>query len=268
MIISKLQGGLGNQMFQYAIARSLSLKSHKPFMLDLSFLQKHSIPRTYDLDIFNISPDFNNSFLQNTVHINEPHYHYSEGYTNLIVNLLNNNYTILLDGHWQSERFFLEFKEEIKKDFKFIDKINNLELLKVIESTDSIMLNVRRTDYLQSSFHGVMKLDYFEKAKQIIETKIKKPHYFIFSDDLDWCKKNLKWNNTTIVDHQYKGNKFSLYLQLMLSCKHFIIPNSTFAWWAAWLGSNEDKIVIAPKQWFTDSTINTSDLIPLDWIRI
>jgi hypothetical protein len=71
-----------------------------------------------------------------------------------------------------------------------------------------------------------------------------------------------------IVDHTYKGNKFEIYLELMKSCKHFIIPNSTFAWWAAWLSDNKNKIVVCPQKWFTESKINTNDLIPSNWIRI
>jgi hypothetical protein len=113
-----------------------------------------------------------------------------------------------------------------------------------------------------------MGTDYISNAKKIVESKVENPHYFIFSDDVEWCKENIKFENMTLVDHSYKGDRFSYYLQLMSNCKHFIIPNSSFAWWSAWLNTNQDKVVVAPKQWFTDSNINTNDLIPSSWIRI
>jgi hypothetical protein len=130
------------------------------------------------------------------------------------------------------------------------------------------MINVRRADYLNTDFHGVYGIDYIKSAVKIIESKIENPKYFIFSDDIEWCVENVNLPNMTIVNHFYKGSKFSHYLQLMMNCKHFIIPNSSFAWWSAWLSKSSDKIVIAPKRWFNRDDINTNDLIPENWIRI
>jgi hypothetical protein len=190
-----------------------------------------------------------------------------------VSNLLIDGGSVLLDGYWQSPFFFSEFEEQIRKDFEFINKVENetgeiKEMLELINSKNSVMVNVRRTDYLNTSFHGVMGLDYLNQSKEIIESKVENPHYFIFSDDVEWCRENIQFENMTLVDHRYKGEKFGFYLQLMSKCKHFIIPNSTFAWWAAWLNTDEEKVVIAPKQWFTDNNINTADLIPSNWIRI
>lgn len=278
MIISKLMGGLGNQMFQYAVARNLSLKHNVELKIDLSFLNNRNmgsnfVYRDYDLNLFNIKPDFEIDFSKRIVHSNQPHFHYSKSYIDSISNLLLEGNSVLLDGYWQSPFFFSEFEEEIRKDFEFINKVENetgeiKEMLNLIESTNSVMLNVRRTDYLNTSFHGVMGMDYLNKAKDIIEQKVENPHYFIFSDDVNWCKENINFENMTLVDHRYKGEKFGYYLQLMSKCKHFIIPNSTFAWWAAWLNTIDSKVVVAPKQWFTDNNINTSDLISKNWIRI
>jgi hypothetical protein len=278
MIIAKLMGGLGNQMFQYAIARNLSLKYNVPLKIDLSFLNNRNmgsnfVYRDYDLSLFEIEPDFNVDFSKKIVVANQPHYHYSQEFIDSIGNLLMTGNNVLLDGYWQTSLFFSDFEIQIRKDFQFKDKIENQtgdvkEMLDLINSTNSVMLNVRRTDYLNTSFHGVMGLDYLDQAKELIETKVDNPHYFIFSDDVEWCKENINYENMTIVDHRYKGDKFGYYLQLMMNCKHFIIPNSTFAWWAAWLNNDSNKIVIAPKQWFTDSNINTADLIPSNWIRI
>jgi hypothetical protein len=127
----------------------------------------------------------------------------------------------------------------------------------VFRATGSFVIHKAAND-TDIGFHGVLGLDYVNKSKEIIESKIKNPHYFIFSDDVDWCIENLSSENSTIVSHEYKGEKFSHYLQLMSSCKNFIIPNSTFAWWAAFLSESNGKIVISPQKWFTNENINTN----------
>jgi hypothetical protein len=268
-------GGTGNQMFQYAFARNLSLKYNKTLKIDLSFLKNKNmgldfVYRDYSLNIFNIYEDFNidkNHFIK----INEPCFEYEQSVLDMIHSNSDSNF--LLNGYWQTSKYFKEFEKEIRKDFTFRDEIENSnsyvkEMLNDIKSKNSVLLNIRRTDYLSTNYHGVMGKEYIDKGVKLIESKIKNPRYFLFSDDLDWCRENIKLPNMTIVNHSYKGDRFSYYLQLMKNCKHFIIPNSSFAWWAAWLNQNENKIVIAPKQWFTDTNIKTTDLIPNDWIRI
>ncbi len=278
MIIVKLMGGMGNQMFQYALGRNLSLKHNVPLKIDLSFLNNKNmgpnfVYRDYDLDIFNINSDFDINFNNRIMIASEPHFHYSQNFISEVGSLLKDGMSILIDGYWQTPLYFQEYESQIRNDFQFKDKVqdsneNIREMLDKIKSTNSVLINVRRTDYLNTSFHGVMELDYINNAKSIIESKIENPHYFVFSDDVEWCRDNIKLNNMTLIDHAYKGDRFSYYLQLMSNCKHFIIPNSSFAWWSAWLNTNKDKIVIAPKQWFTDNNINTNDLIPSNWIRI
>jgi hypothetical protein len=268
-------GGTGNQMFQYAFARNLSLKYNKTLKIDLSFLKNKNmgldfVYRDYSLNIFNIYEDFNidkNHFIK----INEPCFEYEQSVLDMIHSNSDSNF--LLNGYWQTSKYFKEFEKEIRKDFTFRDEIENSnsyvkEMLNDIKSKNSVLLNIRRTDYLSTNYHGVMGKEYIDKGVKLIESKIKNPRYFLFSDDLDWCRENIKLSNMTIVDHSYKGDRFSYYLQLMKNCKHFIIPNSSFAWWAAWLNQDKNKIVIAPKQWFTDTNINTTDLTPDDWIRI
>lgn len=279
MIIVTLMGGMGNQMFQYSLAKSLSIKNNIPFKIDLSFLKNRNmgsdfVYRDYDLDIFNISPDFdiNKSDVEGLINLKEPTYHYCEEIMDFVQQHSNEN--IRIEGYWQTPKYFRGIEDEIRKDFLFIEPIeknkdtNIISMLDDILSSNSIMINVRRTDYLNTNFHGVMGNDYITNACKLIESKVDNPKYFIFSDDIDWCIDNIKLDNMVIVDHTYKGNKFGTYLQLMKSCKNFIIPNSSFAWWAAWLNEDYNKIVIAPKMWFTDSNIDTSDLIPSNWIRI
>jgi tetratricopeptide (TPR) repeat protein len=169
--------------------------------------------------------------------------------------------------------FNINYANLIKNEFKFKDKIESsnphtLSLLTNIRESNSVMINVRRADYLNTDFHGVFGMDYINSAVKIVESKVENPKYFIFSDDIEWCIENIDLPNMTIVNHSYKGPKFSHYLQLMMNCKHFIIPNSSFAWWSACLNQNTDKIVIAPKRWFNRDDINTIDLIPDNWLRI
>jgi hypothetical protein len=263
MISVTLMGGMGNQMFQYSLGRSLSIKNNLPMNLDLFFLNRRDfgpnfVYRNYDLDIFNIRPEFGSGGEV----VKEPHFQYSEDIHNLVVDKHIN-----IEGYWQTPKYFSNIESIIRNDFQFVNLVTESDLLNSIRNSNSVMINVRRTDYLNTDFHGVMGNDYIMRAVDIIESKIENPTYFIFSDDVEWCKENIHLKNMTIVDHSYAGEKFNYYLQLMISCKHFIIPNSSFAWWSAWLNTNTDKIVISPKNWF-NMDIDTSDLIPDNWIRI
>lgn len=283
MIIVKLMGGLGNQMFQYAIGRNLSLKHNVPLKIDLSFLNNRNMSpnfvyRNYELDIFNINADF--SFddvdVDQIFTINEPISQYTQ-YSHELMNqsdsLIQSGMSIILDGHWQTPLYFEKFEHQVRQDFTFRDKIELADIkitdmLKAITDSESVLINIRRTDYLNTDFHGVMGMDYINTAKSIMGIKVKNPHYFIFSDDIEWCSQNLNDSNMTIVDHSYKGDRFTYYLQLMSRCKNFIIPNSSFAWWAAWLNDNPEKLVVSPKAWFNRPDMNMSDITPKNWIRI
>ena len=141
-------------------------------------------------------------------------------------------------------------------------------MLDDIQNSNSILINIRRTDYLNTSFHGVFGSDFVNDAVAMIKEKVENPKFFIFSDDVDWCRDNLHVENSVLVDHTYAGKKFETYLQLMVNCKHFIIPNSTFAWWAAWLCNNPNKIVIAPQKWFAQNTPTDIIYDEMGWIRI
>ena len=265
-------GGLGNQMFQYAIALSLSKKFNVPFSVDLSYLMRRDfgeifVYRDYDLDVFDINPNF--EFSDIDLEIVESFFEYDKDLENQISSNLDKN--ILLKGQWQTPIYFDE--DIVREHFQFKNPVEKSDiytynLLHRISNSNSVMINVRRTDYLNTDFHGVFGLEYIQNAVSVICEKVENPEYFIFSDDVEWCQNNIKLPNMTIVSHRFKGNKFSYYLQLMINCKHFIIPNSSFAWWSAWLNKYTEKIVIAPKRWFNRDEINTSDLIPDSWIRI
>ena len=271
MIIVKLQGGMGNQMFQYAIAKSLSVKYNIPFYMYREHLDKVDW-RNYDLDLFNIEENF--------ITQQVPVFLVSEGWGDFkfkseIYNIFDDpNFVgknILLDGYFQNIGYTDPIYEILKNQFTLKNQINNdrtLDLLNEIKNTNSVMLNVRRTDFVNNSFHGTMDVDYYKNAISIINEKVENPKYFIFSDDIEWCKENLSnIENSFIVDHSYKGDRFGEYLELMKNCKHYIIPNSSFAWWSAYLSYNNDKIVITPKKWFVDEKIDIVNE-KLNWIKI
>ena len=139
----------------------------------------------------------------------------------------------ILDGYWQSIHYFRTHRRGVENTLfsasvrRWMPRASQLD--EEIRSAQSICLNVRRTDFLTNSFHGAMGDDYFQEAVRRLATSVSKPRIYIFSDDVEWCRENLKFDHpTTVVDHTYKGFKFSTYLRLMASCRHFIIPNSTF----------------------------------------
>lgn len=291
MITVNLMGGMGNQMFQYAVGKALSLKYQVPLQLDITELldrtpRPNFVFRDYDLDIFCLQANLiafskkgitNNKYIKwmlKTINSSlpirfrkyfaEPHFHYTEH-----INLVSSK--VYLHGYWQSPKYFESIEADIRNDFRFKEPLakDNL-ILQVIQNTKSICLNVRRADFVTNSFHGTMDNSYYKNAVEKLESLIgTKMHIFVFSDDIKWCEKNLLFDYpTTYVGHEHKGKKFANYLELMIACKHFIIPNSSFAWWAAWLCEYENKVIIAPTKWFSEENLNTEDLIPQTWLRI
>jgi hypothetical protein len=254
-VVVKLQGGLGNQMFQYAFGKNISNITNRKLILDLSFLNRRDLGpdfvyRNYDLDIFN---------LKNVSVVN----HYNDDYDLIIedfnpnstidsINTIigeitqNTSNTIYLDGYWSSPQYFN------KVDFIFNEECltQSNDLLYNIQNTNSVMLNIRRADFLNNDFHGTYGKEYILKGINKLKTKFTDLKFFIFSDDVEWCEDNLhNIPNSTIVTHEHKGNKFYNYFLLMSQCKHFIIPNSTFAWWSAYLSKNKNKKVLYPEIW-------------------
>ncbi len=310
MIVVKLTGGLGNQMFQYAFGRVLSIKNKVPLKLDTSFfIREKPRPlisftlRNFDLDIFNIRAEIatpkeisqlsqypmrsiTDLFFKAENRLNqpifkkirgflEPPYFYRFGFDLFNPKSLEINSSSYLEGQWVSEKYFKEYEKNIREDFTFRAPLlpESRELASYIQNSQSVCLNVRRADFVNNPdtkrFHGLLEVEYFNKAMNLLERQVNRPYYFVFSDDLGWCKENLKSTSPIhFVEHVHAGLKFGNYLQLMTHCKHFIIPNSTFGWWAAWLSQNKNKIVIAPKRWFASSKINTDDVIPENWLKI
>ena len=294
MIISRLMGGMGNQMFQYAIGRNLAIKHQTELKLDLSFLldrtpRKNFVFRNFDLDLFNIdtniaSPEeiidynrFSGSRSKNILStiaykIRGSRYNVIEEkkiftFDPAVLATPDNSYLI---GYWQCIGYFNEISDTIKKDFTIKKQLSGkvAEMLAQITNVNSICVNVRRTDYITAGY-GVCGVDYYQRAVAFISDKVDFPNIFVFSDDIEWCKNNLKFDlPTTFVGPDYAGERYGDYLQLMINCSHFIIPNSTFGWWAAWLSYSQNKIIVAPKNWAEGENFYADDLLPDEWIKI
>jgi hypothetical protein len=297
MIVVNLKGGLGNQMFQYAAAYSLSLRKKVPILVDLRLMREHKIrpsprnvPRDYDLDIFGIEknePSFsdlikflqffkNYRFRKYAAKISNffglPVFYENERRFN---NKFNDNTfkAIYLDGLWQSENYFKDYRTEVLNLFNFNEPKNknkNKEFVNKINFSKSVCLNVRRTDFINNPEHNVVNLDYYKnsimKIKKLLGSDIT---VYIFSDDLDWCKNNFNFiEKKVFVEHLYSGKKFYDYLYLMSTFQNFIIPNSSFAWWAAWLSVKTNKIIMTPDRWSGLVDEKKIDIVPSDWIRI
>lgn len=276
-VIIEVSGGLGNQMFQYALYRQMKRFSENVY-LDLSFYHSNQKLRKFELDIFNISYDvidekiakkyrgygYNDSLIEKV-----KRYFFHERnhlYKDLITEFQPQIFTmdnIYLSGYWQNEKYFSEIVEEIQEVYKLsIDG----ELAEEILNRNSVSIHIRRNDYLYSHnskiYGNICTNEYYQSAIKYINDHVENPFYYIFSDDISWVKDNLIMANSLVVEH--KEDEDHMDMQLMSLCKHNIIANSTFSWWGAWLNSNKEKIVIGPKKWFSNH--DHVDVLPSDWI--
>ncbi len=273
MVVTKLIGGLGNQMFQYAAGRSLALRQNSKFYIDRKSFETYNL-HDYGLHNFNaVIKDYRNKYFnlipKSSLDV------YSEKNFRFDQEVFELQTPVFLDGYWQSEKYFHDFSDQIRKDFVFKKKPNdyNAAIADLIKKKMSLSIHIRRGDYVSNSdtnsFHGTCSLSYYKESLEYISDLLKTPlEIFIFSDDIEWVKENLKI--TSWQHHFVSNSKSTNYedLRLMSLCNHNIIANSTFSWWGAWLNSFEDKKVIAPSKWFLESSMNDADLIPSSWVRI
>ena len=262
MITSKLMGGLGNMLFQIAAGYALSKRTESEYLINTQYTEighGHSRPKTpsdYLDTIFNKLIPYTHN--HNLIEFHEPSFHYTP-----IVNIASN---LILHGYYQSYKYFNDFDSEIQKLFApddiILTKLNN-KYPALQENT--VSLHIRRGDYLTlSDFHHNLSISYYLNAIKQFPAGTK---YLVFSDDIDWCKTMFVGNDYIFIESQSDIED----LYLMSLCKHNIIANSTFSWWAAWLNCNTTKTVIYPNRWFGPANINnlsTIDMFPEDWICI
>ena len=292
MVVTRLIGGLGNQMFQYAAARAIAYRTGSELLLDVSaydnfrlfpFSLRHLNIRA-DVasadDVYRIRRAHSRSplarlsrrfpslrpFCRNIV-ATERHFHFDPA----IVRLRGNVY---LDGYWQSEKYFQDIADTIRAELTVStppDRFNET-MAERIRGAESVSLHIRRGDYVSNpdanAFHGSCDLAYYKAAVANIADGGVRPEIFVFSDDPAWARENLELAHPTTYVVQEDPSRSFDDMRLMSFCSHHIIANSTFSWWGAWLGTNPYKRVIAPRQWFQGSDWNTDDLIPSSWTRI
>jgi len=178
----------------------------------------------------------------------------------------------LFMGTWQSEIFFKDVESIVRSTYIFTESLLSIQTLKIaslIQSQNSISIHIRRGDYLSDQYNngfvGVCTEEYYSKAIDYIKRQVKTPLFYIFTDDKEWVNENFKLENAVYINHN-SGKDSWEDMYLMSQCKHNIIANSSFSWWGAWLNSNPDKIVIAPKLWWR--LFKKDDVVPNDWIRL
>lgn len=291
MIVVKLIGGLGNQLFQYAIAKHLSLINNTNLLLDTTAFEDFYKLHKYSLQHFSIDAAVADRTLLDKIYkfpynlnkiqkiwnvkiLGKQFYHLSEKEFNYQNDILKKyNGYVLLDGYWQTEKYFHAITNILRKDLQIITmpQKQDLEIIHQIKNTNSISLHIRRADYTNAetiSTHGLCSLDYYIKGVKFMCSKIKKPIFFVFSDDITWAKENLILEFPTVFVGHNSADKNYEDLRLMSICQHNIIANSSFSWWGAWLNTNPNKIVIAPEEWFATTERNYQDVIPSNWIKI
>jgi hypothetical protein len=293
MIIVQLTGGLGNQLFQYAAGKSLSLHHEVPLFLDASSFHREElpdleVPRNFELYEFEgvtekilpiaeirsvINLNSEKSLFQKVL----PRYRrnvYSEPFYHFDKNFFHCKKLALLKGGWQSPKYFEPYKTIIRETLQLKEQTISRVMTKgkLLADHNSVGVHIRRGDYLRKKiileWHGVMTKEYYQQGFELLSKLAPGFSVLYFTDDPDWVQKELlPLMPGEIVSRETNQTHFEDFY-LMSQCRHNIIANSSFSWWAACLNHHPGKIVIAPKNWFAVKRINTSDLIPANWIRI
>ena len=275
MILIELQGGLGNQMFQFAFASVFANKNNCAVKIDNNFFdlkekQQRNTPRLYELAIFNISSSqsedrrrFTHLSIINMVK-KKLGFNYPKIYQEPCFNFQENAFSIkkpaYVKGYFQSYKYYKGYENLVRECFSFPTErldISNREMLLDIKRGNSVSVHVRRGDYVSDTktlqFHGICSLDYYFDAIFLLTSKNKDVKLIFFSDDIGWVKEQFQNlpHSKVFIDHNSGENSWKD-MYLMSSCNHNIIANSSFSWWAAWLNENPFKKVIAPKHWFAN----------------
>jgi hypothetical protein len=289
MIIVKLFQGFGNQMFQYAYARALSIRFRKELKFDVSWYTENSAHRAFMLD--NLKLQYlcaTDKEIYDTKTCNGPNiitYKWNQltnkvapYYKKSIVkeslntcfdpNLLKTNSNSYIEGYFASELYFKEIADIIKQEFEIKSQATdcNKTMMQQMQQRNSVCISIRRGDFVKNPMHDVCDLNYFYGSIAYISQKISDPYFYVFSDDNTWVQDNFK----TDFPHEFVTHNYPNFLEdfrMMQACKHHIIPNSTFSWWAAWLAEKQESIIIAPQKWLNTTDIDYAKVVPERWIK-
>ena len=291
MVIAKILGGLGNQLFQYAMGRSLASRTGSELKLDLDWFASEGAPgRSFLLDRFNIhyrvatDPDIRallrwRRLLGRDLHEALVPFHrkkyirlrdfepFREKYRTLGGN-------VYLEGYWTDERYFRDMSHELRSEFTLRGELSpyHRRMSEAIAGSESVSVHVRRGDYVtHDRFRPIFDIcnrEYYAKAIDEIVRTVPDPRFFVFSDDIEWARRHLRTGHDTAYVSQADGDSPDEELVLMSLCRHNIIANSTFSWWGAWLNRNEGKRVVAPGKWFNIPGRNGGECVPASWTKI
>lgn len=294
MIVVRPNGGLGNQLFQYAAGRHLAHLRDDDLRFELSLL---NLPgrRKYELDHFRlIGEPISNQVRSRMLHTDmnpwkrvlfqaiertKPYYRRTifkeKRQFSYDHNIVNTPADVILSGYWQTEKYFVKIRTILLNEITLRNrpKSKTLEVSKRITENESVAIHIRRGDYVQYpqtyQYHGTCSLEYYQACIRLISDKISFPHFFIFSDDPDWAFDNIIIPFPTEFVRHNGPEAAHEDLWLMSRCKHQIIANSSFSWWGAWLNQNPDKIVLAPEKWLNiNDSRHGTDLLPISWIKL
>lgn len=290
MIVARITSGLGNQLFQYALGRSLALRNKTALYFDLSYYKQRyetDTPRAFKLNQFTIDYKLLQSSPYRYVSkatkllpsrtlkplvnwVSEPHFHADPSVLDA------NARFITLDGFWQSERYFEDYEAVIRHELTFRrDAGATFEAYRreIEQSEQPISVHIRRGDYVThpefSQSFGFVGVDYYRSAIARLTAQFPAARLFVFSDDPAWVREHLTPDAPFVFVNNTGPDADLDDLQLMSLCKHHIIANSSFSWWGAWLNADKRKVVIAPDRWFKNKPDwNTKDLLPPTWLRL
>ena len=290
MIVVRLISGLGNQLFQYMFGRQMAIVNNMPLKLDTSFYETQNL-RDYKLGNYNIAAQVaGKNDIEKVLRIDDPiskvqryfsgynKYYYKEKkawqYDPLVIDAAKSG--IYLDGYWQNYKYYTNINNGLLNEITLTNQteLSEYNLYSTVErDKQSVSIHIRRGDYITDNhankMMGVLSLDYYYQAVAHIRKHLSDPRFYVFSDDLNWAADNLKLDGPVELVAIANGEKDYVELDLMSKCKHNIIANSTFSWWAAFMNRNPAKIVIGPKKWVPTPEINTEiDLLFPEWIKI
>lgn len=294
MITFRFQGGLGNQMFQYCVYRKLQMQGIEiqadifyynnpgvmPFILDKVFpnieIKLSKNEKEHDLVVKNVNRRSTYKvidYFKYMFYLDKQKYIYelTEGKFNKYALKVKKGY---IEGFWQSEKYFSDIAQDIRKQFCFCEIKNQKvkEYIKLIDNSNSVSVHIRRGDYLlpcnNKMFGNICTLQYYLNAIKYMQSKVEDIRLVFFSDDIDWVKENIEILENTIFIEWDKNERYEDWydMYLMSKCKHNIIANSSFSWWGAWLNPNENKIVVAPKKWINGKKM--PDILLDKWITV
>jgi hypothetical protein len=292
MIITRIEGGLGNIMFQYALGRHLAYKNKTVQKFDISSCKINPLgDYSLSLEAFNINiHDYiatpqeiallnkysrrpgKKWFLYNKLIANDKKYITERSSSVFDPRVLEANDNVYIRGWWQNEKYFIDIRQQLLNDFTVRTPLTDANALiaQHITKSSSVAIHIRRLDFVTNSktkkFHGELTQEYYDAALARITPHIEKPILFIFSDDTEWVKKNMTFPFETIY---VEGNASKPHedIRLMSLCNHTITANSSFSWWGAWLNQHKNKIVVAPKRWTSDPRDGTQR-IAQGWIAL